>query len=52
VCGVDGHNRPFYSELLVFYDGDRLISANPLYWSGMRVATSDTNDQSPSPPCR
>lgn len=51
VCGIDGHNRPFYSELLVFYDGDRLISTNPLYWSGMRVATSDTTDQSAPPPC-
>jgi hypothetical protein len=51
VCGIDGHNRPFYSELLVFYDGDRLISTNPLYWSGSRVATSDTTDQSASPPC-
>jgi len=52
VCGIDGHNRPFYSELLVFYDGNRLISTNPLYWSGSRVATSDTTDQSASPPCR
>jgi hypothetical protein len=52
VCGIDGHNRPFYSELLVFYDGDRLISTNPLYWSGTRVASSDTTDQSSSPPCR
>jgi hypothetical protein len=51
VCGIDGHNRPFYSELLVFYDGDRLISTNPLYWSGMRVATSDTTAQPTPPPC-
>jgi hypothetical protein len=49
LCGIDGHNRPFYSELLVFYDGDRLISTNPLYWSGLRVATADTTAQ-PSPP--
>jgi len=48
VCGVDGHNKPFYSELLVFYDGDRLISTNPLYWSGLRVSMSDTTTL-PSP---
>jgi hypothetical protein len=47
VCGIDGRNRPFYSELLVFYEGDRLISTNPLYWSGIRVATSDTTQASP-----
>lgn len=48
VCGFDGHNKPFYSQLLVFYDGDRLISTNPLYWSGLRVSMSDTTTL-PSP---
>lgn len=51
VCGIDGQNKPFYSELLVFYDGDRLISTNPLYWSGLRVATSGTTAQESPPSC-
>jgi hypothetical protein len=51
VCGVDGHNEPFYSELLVFYDGDRLVSTNPLYWSGLRVSTSDTTTSLLQPAC-
>lgn len=51
VCGVDGHNRPFYSELLVFYDGDGLVSTNPLYWSGLRVSTSGTTAHAPPASC-
>jgi hypothetical protein len=51
VCGVDGHNRPFYSELLVFYHGDRLVSTNPLYWSGLRVSTSGTTALPPPASC-
>jgi hypothetical protein len=51
VCGVDGHNRPFYSELLVFYEGDRLVSTNPLYWSGLRVTTATTIALPPPATC-
>jgi hypothetical protein len=51
VCGIDGNDRPYYSELLVFYDGDRLISTNPLFWSGIRVTTSATTAQSSPRPC-
>lgn len=51
VCGIDGNDRPYYSELLVFYDGDRLISTNPLFWSRMRVTASPTTAQSSPRPC-
>jgi hypothetical protein len=51
VCGVDGHNRPFYSELLVFYEGDRLVSTNPLYWSRLRVTTATTIALPPPATC-
>ena len=51
VCGVDGHNEPFYSELLVFYDGDRLISTNPSLLVGpARVYVRYDDQPSPAQP--
>lgn len=42
VCGVDGRGKPYSSEMLVFSDGNQLISTNTLYWTGSHVATGDT----------
>jgi hypothetical protein len=51
LCGRDGIDRPYYSELLVFQDGDRLIAADPLYWTGTTVATNPISGRTPDSPC-
>lgn len=51
LCGVDGRGKPYSSEMLVFSDGNRLISTNTLYWIGSGVATGDTTG-SPMPQAR
>jgi hypothetical protein len=38
LCGIDGRDRPFRTEVLVFRDGDRLRAIEPVYWSGMGIA--------------
>ncbi len=51
LCGRDGRNRRYYSEMLVFRDGDRLISTVPIYWLGIRIASGpDVGVRSPPPP--
>jgi hypothetical protein len=47
LCGIDGHDRPYYTELLVFQDGDRLIATDPLYWTGGQLVE---NGQPVPPP--
>jgi hypothetical protein len=42
ICGVDGRGKPYSSEMLVFSDGNRLISTNTLYWTGSQVTTGET----------
>ena len=53
LCGRDGLDGPYYSEMLVFNDGQRIISIEPVYWIGMRIATSQLTEASPAspPPC-
>jgi hypothetical protein len=38
LCGVDGRDRPFRTEVLVFRDGSRLRGIEPVYWSGVGIA--------------
>lgn len=38
--GRDGNGDPYVSEILVFRDGDRLISTGTVYWLGTRIAVS------------
>jgi hypothetical protein len=53
LCGVDGRGEPYSSEMLVFSDGNRLISTNTLYWTGSHVATGDsTGSPLPQAGCR
>ena len=41
LCGRDGRDEPYYSEMLVFREaGNRLVAINALYWLGSRVARS------------
>ena len=52
VCGVDGRDRSFRTQMLVFRDGNTLRAIEPIYWSGMGVATSTvTNPKPQSEPC-
>jgi hypothetical protein len=53
ICGVDGRGKPYSSEMLVFSDGNRLISTNTLFWTGSYVATGDsTGSPMPQAGCR
>ena len=47
VCGVDGRDRSFRTEMLVFRDGNQLRVIEPVYWSGMGVATSTVTNSKP-----
>jgi hypothetical protein len=47
VCGVDGRDRPFRTEILVFRDGNTLRAIEPVYWSGMAVATGTVTNPTP-----
>jgi uncharacterized membrane protein len=47
VCGVDARDRSFRTEMLVFRDGNQLRVIEPVYWSGMGVATSTVTNSKP-----
>ena len=47
VCGVDARDRSFRTEMLVFRDGNPLRVIEPVYWSGMGVATSTVTNSKP-----
>jgi hypothetical protein len=40
LCGRDGLGEPYHSEMLVFNDGERLISTATPYWLGIGIAES------------
>jgi hypothetical protein len=51
VCGIDGHGKPYFDEVLVFNDGTRLISTGTIYWSRTRIAEGPTaGGPQPTPP--
>lgn len=50
LCGRDGLDRPYYSEMLVFDNGSRLISIEPVFWIGLRIATDPTVGGRPASP--
>jgi len=53
LCGVDGHGRPYSSQMLVFREHTgRLVSINTLYWLGMGISTSPIVGGQPSSPAR
>jgi len=52
VCGIDGRGEPYFDEILVFREGERLISTGTVYWSRTRIAEGQTagGPQSTPPP--
>jgi hypothetical protein len=50
LCGVDGRGRPYSTEMLVFREDGRLLAIEPVYWSGMRIATEPTTPAEPVAP--
>ena len=36
-CGVDGRQRPYRSEILVFRNGSALAAINPIYWDDISI---------------
>lgn len=50
LCGRDGLDQPYYSEMLVFGERDHLISTTPVFWVGIRIASRYTTGQEPAPP--
>jgi hypothetical protein len=48
LCGVDGRDRPFRTEVLVFRDGTRLRAIEPVYWSGFKIGTDTQTDPKPN----
>ena len=52
LCGVDSLGRRYYSEMLVFEESGRLISREPVYWTGLRIETGAMVTRTPGPaPC-
>ena len=50
LCGLDGLGRPYSTEMLVFrYEGE-LLAIEPVYWSGIRIATDQTTPSEPASP--
>ena len=49
VCGVDGRQRPYRSEVLVFRNGSTLAAINPIYWDGISIVGGATPVSAASP---
>lgn len=39
LCGVDGQSRPYVTQMLVYRLGGEMKAIEPVYWSGMVIAT-------------
>ncbi len=48
VCGVDGHARPYRSEVLAFTTGSTITLINPVYWSGLGIQSIAGRQSAPS----
>ena len=52
LCGRDGLGERYHSEILVFNDGERLISTATPYWLGFGIAESPVvGGEQPPDPC-
>lgn len=50
VCGIDGRQRPYRSQVLVFRNGSTLAAINPVYWDGISIAGGNPPISAASPP--
>ena len=48
VCGVDGRNEPYVTEILVFRLGSETRAIEPVYWSGIVIATDPVVGDEPA----
>jgi hypothetical protein len=48
VCGVDGRGRTFRTQMLIFSESGQLKAIEPVYWSGIRIATDPNVGPDPS----
>jgi hypothetical protein len=48
VCGVDGHARPYRSEVLAFTTGSTITLINSVYWSGLGIQSIAGGQSAPS----
>ena len=51
LCGRDGLGHSYYSEMLVFRDGERLLSTGTVYWVGITIPGTSTTGQTPPRTC-
>ena len=51
LCGRDGLGHSYYSEMLVFRDGQRLLSTGTVYWVGITIPGTSTTGQVPPRTC-
>lgn len=51
VCGTDATNRPYRTELLIFWQADRLTALHPVYWSDMGASSGVTTSDQPTIAC-
>jgi len=49
VCGVDGRQRPYRSEVLVFRNGSTLAAINPIYWDDISIVGGNPPVSAASP---
>jgi len=49
VCGVDGRQRPYRSEVLVFRNRSTLAAINPIYWNGISITGGNPPVSAASP---
>jgi hypothetical protein len=50
VCGIDGRDQPYRSQVLVFPSGSSLAAINSVYWDNVSIADSATPSTPASPP--
>ena len=51
LCGRDGLGHSYYSEMLVFRDGERLLSTGTIFWVGITIPGTSTTGQGQARTC-
>jgi hypothetical protein len=49
VCGLDGRQQPYRSQVLVFRNGTTLAAINPVYWDDISIVGGDPPMTAASP---